>query len=1176
MHRILAVRDDTARDLLTFSYYVDTDGRRLLSSVTDVVSGRTITYTPGADGPAAVSRINAPSTARWTYAYEGGFLSRIAQPSAEGTGEVWTDISYADGKVAQTSDSAGHVRRYTYAHDHPVAETGCTVHGTLVELLDSSVGAVLHSYVEKVDATTGFTRGRYENGRESVVEYCADQEGYSGPNRTKPWRVTDFAGRVTEYGWDDHGGLAAVSRPSTVGTTITTVSRTWGAEGYPHPAGCQIQTGTQTPTILAYESARGLLTNIQSPVPGAATGAPQWVSTSLTYDSTTGDLRTFTRPAPATTGTVTVTLEYTDATHPTPMKGRPLTVRVPYQGSSAYVTRFAWNTDGTLQSVTDPANHTTEYTYGLTHQPATVRFPATGENGAGRAQVRYGYGFLGGPLTSLRLYDEAATYDVNGNPLSSPLAQTLYAYDENGRIVSRQGDTEPAFARYDALGRLAWLADGHGFNPTDPENSVRTGYTYESTDSLAQVQVTFAGGESPYARHVPENDPCDFAVEYSPLLSLFTGTGMLNLGFAGPNAELTDKEVTGQSGLNVHLVYDPYGRVTETWHGAGDPNYDAYTTFVDKEVRSYDDLDNVTSIQFSYAGLPSRTISYTYFPDGHRKTMAVSGLGTFSYTYNLAGQVKTITNPYSQVFSYGYNGEGLLTSQSSAFVSKSYTYNAREQLKTIHNQNTSGSQPMIFSDFAVTHDGAGNIKTLGASHFGWVIPPPGAMVPMALLPSYNEGTTTYTYSPSVGEQNTGYGPLRREHTTRFNSPADAVHAYDAAFNPVTFRGAGPLAYNANNQSTGITYDDAGNPATRGAASLTFNIDNQLTAYNGTAVTCGYRADGLRAWKQVGATRTYYLYDGTAPLCEMNSAGSITAVTTFGANGLLSRRVGAADTHYAFDPSGNVANYVTSPVTASHTGFDAYGQRFGTAYTDPFGYQAQWGAYTDRSSASDSGLVLMGYRYYDPTTGRFLNRDPIGYAGGLNLYAYCRNNPVNLIDPLGLCGEGGLEVDGTDDDPIIRGQVDGTRDWMRRAKKVAPIAWDAINSIYGYIDATGGLIAGCISRAVAGGGDDLASALRAATKGRTPEMLECNQVAADLFDTIAARGGNPQMLQVTFTRKVVVLNNQVASTNGNHYITVWQGNVYSVECPTGMAWQDWLSFAGAGPGTRFDWVARGSL
>ena len=79
-------------------------------------------------------------------------------------------------------------------------------------------------------------------------------------------------------------------------------------------------------------------------------------------------------------------------------------------------------------------------------------------------------------------------------------------------------------------------------------------------------------------------------------------------------------------------------------------------------------------------------------------------------------------------------------------------------------------------------------------------------------------------------------------------------------------------------------------------------------------------------------------------------------------------------------------------------FDAFGVGSSSSSpTEPLGYGAQWGCYTDR----ETGLVLMGFRYYDPGTGRFLNRDPIGQAGGVNLYSYTANNPVVNADPEGL-------------------------------------------------------------------------------------------------------------------------------------------------------------------------------
>jgi RHS repeat-associated protein len=63
---------------------------------------------------------------------------------------------------------------------------------------------------------------------------------------------------------------------------------------------------------------------------------------------------------------------------------------------------------------------------------------------------------------------------------------------------------------------------------------------------------------------------------------------------------------------------------------------------------------------------------------------------------------------------------------------------------------------------------------------------------------------------------------------------------------------------------------------------------------------------------------------------------------------------------------------------------------------PFGWGAQNGYYTD----SGTGLVLCGHRYYDPTNGRWLNRDPIGYNGGFNLYRYANDGPTASADSSG--------------------------------------------------------------------------------------------------------------------------------------------------------------------------------
>jgi RHS repeat-associated protein len=79
-------------------------------------------------------------------------------------------------------------------------------------------------------------------------------------------------------------------------------------------------------------------------------------------------------------------------------------------------------------------------------------------------------------------------------------------------------------------------------------------------------------------------------------------------------------------------------------------------------------------------------------------------------------------------------------------------------------------------------------------------------------------------------------------------------------------------------------------------------------------------------------------------------------------------------------------------------YTAYGAPVASSGTDtnPFRYGGQFGYYTETMT----GLVLCGARWYDPQMGRWLSRDPIGYAGGPNLYEYCDGDPVSFADPGG--------------------------------------------------------------------------------------------------------------------------------------------------------------------------------
>jgi RHS repeat-associated protein len=210
-----------------------------------------------------------------------------------------------------------------------------------------------------------------------------------------------------------------------------------------------------------------------------------------------------------------------------------------------------------------------------------------------------------------------------------------------------------------------------------------------------------------------------------------------------------------------------------------------------------------------------------------------------------------------------------------------------------------------------------------------------------------------------------------------------------------------FTFNSDNQQTSggtFVYDGNGNPTTYKSSTFAFDPENRVTAI-GSTWTAGYRGDGLRGWKQNGSTRTYYLYDGGEPVVELDGSGNVQAINVFAPDGLVARKQSGVWTQYAFDQQGNVAQRLDSSASVTSSSiYDAYGVESTTGTpTDPFGYNARWGYLLDR----DTGLYLCQHRYYDAAAGRWVNRDPIGRIGGINLYSMCKQKPNMRIDPLGL-------------------------------------------------------------------------------------------------------------------------------------------------------------------------------
>ncbi len=665
--------------------------------------------------------------------------------------------------------------------------------------------------------------------------------------------------------------------------------------------------------------------------------------------------------------------------------GQPLTV-TDNLGKTAH---FRYDSRGNPQAATDALGNETDFTYNIADQPLQTTLPATGQQGSGHASSVSAYLYAGGPMTGVTAFDESG----------AAIRQVSYAYGQEGETLGVSGSTEPVTYTYDGQYRLATLTDGGGHT---------TRYYYKQQGYLDAV--TYPGYTGPAPVYNSATDDYDtIAGKDSLRYPTYDANGNLLKRVDGNNVTTTytysDPEslltniayaypsgYTGGTTGDVSLTYDQYGRRASMTDGVGSQAY------------AYDDNNDLLSNTTTYTGLPAQAISYGYYPSGSRQSMNTPA-GGFSYSYDAVGRMTGLTNPFSITSSWQYLDNGwlsqkLLRNGGSLATASAYSEDARGEV--VSNSNHSGAS---YQNQNATFDGVGNVINSAVERDG--------------NPSGFNGTTAYTYdygqtaSPALNRSQLTQEQFTPESLAELQGNSNPsggtytqgsgytnVFSYDGGTsvgpgNPTTWRGVS-RAFNAGNQDTASTYDGNGNCLGYGSYDPEGRLIQGGTPQN--SLMAGYTGDGLRAWKQNSAgARTYFLYDGQQPVCELGSTGVVTATNTFGADGLLSRQTTGGSVLYWFDLSGNVTERrdASGSLLSTHK-YDAFGQRQ-SRNPDVFGFGGQWGCYTD----AETGLVLMTHRYYDPNAGRFLTRDPIGYAGGINLYAYTGNNPVNRADPKGL-------------------------------------------------------------------------------------------------------------------------------------------------------------------------------
>jgi RHS repeat-associated protein len=209
------------------------------------------------------------------------------------------------------------------------------------------------------------------------------------------------------------------------------------------------------------------------------------------------------------------------------------------------------------------------------------------------------------------------------------------------------------------------------------------------------------------------------------------------------------------------------------------------------------------------------------------------------------------------------------------------------------------------------------------------------------------------------------------------------------------------SYDANNRLTAwggatLAYDDNGNLTGDGTNSYTWDVRNRLAGVSG-GVSAGFAYDALgrRSSRTVSGTTVKYLHDGLNVVQRQDASGTPTAQMLMGGlDEIFGEVTGSGTTSYFTDALGStVALTDGSGATSAEFTYEPYGKNTKTGAGDtPF-------RYTGRDD-DGTGLYYYRARYYHPQLGRFVAEDPIGLAGGTNLYAYANNNPVLYVDPNG--------------------------------------------------------------------------------------------------------------------------------------------------------------------------------
>ncbi|TVP76009.1 MAG: hypothetical protein EA353_12805, partial [Puniceicoccaceae bacterium] len=418
--------------------------------------------------------------------------------------------------------------------------------------------------------------------------------------------------------------------------------------------------------------------------------------------------------------------------------------------------------------------------------------------------------------------------------------------------------------------------------------------------------------------------------------------------------------VTEPSSQLTSFIYDSMGRIDQQTDPVGTINfvYDSngnLTTVTEGSTtltRAYDHRDRV----INFIDAHGDSIGYQYDFNGNLTQLTYPGGKAVNYAYDARNQLISVTDWNSRVTTYSYDLKGQLTGINRPNgTSRSIAYNAAGEITRIEERKADG-RLLNLQDFA--YDNAGRITR----EFIAPIPQPYS------IPTH---TLTYDADNRIATFN-GLTVVHDADGNMTSGPLDAVslaaHAYDPR-NRLT--AAGGVSYQYDPENTRIAQTDTG-----GTTEYTVDPNTGLSK-----VLIRTNPD---------ESKTYYVY-GMGLLYQVDESEN-TLTYHYDYRG-STRMLTAADGHTITDK-------------VEYTPYGTIVHREGSTDT-PFLYNGMFGVMTD-----PNGLLHMRARYYNPYLKRFINADPIGFAGRVNWYSYASGNPISRIDPQGTYDGGSTTIVGS--------------------------------------------------------------------------------------------------------------------------------------------------------------------